>query len=234
MSLLSIDTNAKTVKGQKKGFMTGILYMSPFTLSGVNLCPMAEKAQCHKACLNTAGRGVFNSVKEARLRKAKYFNNDPQAFMLELVRDIESLIRKAERENFVPILRLNGTTDIRYENVKFKFNGEIVTIFDLFSNIQFYDYTKISNRKNIPKNYDLTYSYSGVTAYQKYAQIAINAGMRVAAVFRHKADIPKNFLGLRVVDGDDSDLRHLDKKGVIVALYAKGKAKKDFSGFVIG
>ena len=234
MSLLSIDTNAKTVKGQKKGFMTGILYMAPFTLSGVNLCPMAEKAQCHKACLNTAGRGVFNSVKEARLRKAKYFNNDPQAFMLELVHDIKALIRKADRENFVPIVRLNGTTDIRYENIKFKFDGEMVTIFELFSNLQFYDYTKISNRKNIPANYDLTYSYSGVASYQKYVQIAIAAGMRVAAVFRHKADIPKNFLGLRVVDGDDSDLRHLDKKGVIVALVCKGKAKKDFSGFVVG
>jgi len=234
MALLSIDTNAKTVKGQKNGFMTGILYMAPFTLSGVNLCPMAEKAQCHKACLNTAGRGVFNSVKESRLRKAKYFNDNRQAFMIDLARDIRALIRKSDRDGYTPVVRLNGTTDIRYENIKFNLDGKMVTIFEAFSDIQFYDYTKISNRKNIPANYDLTYSYSGVAGYQKYVKIAIDAGMRIAAVFRRRDDIPKTFLGLKVIDGDDSDLRHLEKHGVIVALYAKGQAKKDFSGFVVG
>jgi hypothetical protein len=234
MKLLSIDTNAKTVKGQKKGFMTGILYMAPFTLSGVNLCPMAEKARCFEACLNTAGRGVFNSVKAARLKKAKYFNSDTQAFMIDLARDIRALIRKADRDGYTPVVRLNGTSDIRYENIKFNLDGDMVTIFEAFSDIQFYDYTKISNRKNVPANYDLTYSYSGVAGYQKYVKIAIDAGMRIAAVFRHRADIPKKFLGLRVIDGDDSDLRHLEERGVIVALYAKGRAKKDYSGFVVG
>lgn len=232
--LLSIDTNAKTVKGQKRGFMTGILYLAPFTLSGANLCPMAEKAKCHKACLNSAGRGVFNSVKEARLRKAKYFNDDRQNFMIEMVKDIKALIRKADREGFTPLVRLNGTSDIRWEAVKFNLDGDMVTIFEAFPSLQFYDYTKISNRKNIPENYDLTYSYSGVQGYQKYVQIALSAGMRIAAVFRKRTEIPSSFMGLDVVDGDNSDLRHLDPLGVIVALYAKGKAKKDLSGFVIG
>jgi hypothetical protein len=110
----------------------------------------------------------------------------------------------------------------------------MVTIFEAFPSLQFYDYTKISNRKNIPENYDLTYSYSGVQGYQKYVQIALSAGMRIAAVFRKRTEIPSSFMGLDVVDGDNSDLRHLDPLGVIVALYAKGKAKKDLSGFVIG
>jgi hypothetical protein len=52
-------------------------------------------------------------------------------------------------------------------------------------------------------------------------------------VFRSKHNIPKTFRGLRVVDGDKDDLRFLDPKGVVVALYAKGKATKDDTGFVI-
>ena len=80
MSLLAISSDSKTTKGQKFGYMTGILYLAPFNLSGVNLCPMAKQAKCFEACLNTAGRGVMNSVQKGRLRKAALFNNDTQAF----------------------------------------------------------------------------------------------------------------------------------------------------------
>ena len=44
--------------------------------------------------------------------------------------------------------------------------------------------------------------------------------------------MPEIYEGLSVFNGDDSDLRFLDPKGVVVGLYAKGKAKKDTSGFV--
>jgi hypothetical protein len=103
----------------------------------------------------------------------------------------------------------------------------------LFPDVQFYDYTKIPSRHNLPANYDLTFSYSGVLGFQKYVNQAINAGMRIAAVFRKRADIPAKFMGLDCVDGDNTDIRHIDPKGVIVALYAKGQAKKDDTGFVI-
>ena len=242
MSLLAISSDSKTVKGQKYGYMTGILYLAPFNLSGTNLCPMAEKAKCFEACLNTAGRGVMNSVQKGRLRKATLFNNDPQSFMMQLVKDIRALIRKADREGFIPLVRLNGTSDIRWENISFvdiknrsygKYGHKKVTIFQLFPRLQFYDYTKISNRKNIPENYDLTYSYSGVEGYQKYVNIAVSNYMRVAVVFRDRERIPATFLDMECIDGDDSDLRHLDPSGVVVALYAKGRAKKDNSGFVV-
>jgi hypothetical protein len=242
MSLLAISSDSKTVKGQKFGYMTGILYLAPFTLSGVNLCPMAEKAKCFESCLNTAGRGVMNSVQKGRLRKAALFNNDQQAFMMQLVKDIRALIRKANREGFTPLVRLNGTSDIRWENVTFvdmdnrsygKFGHKKITIFQLFPRLQFYDYTKISNRKNIPDNYDLTYSYSGVEGYKRYVSIAIANYMRVAVVFRDRKRIPATFLDMECIDGDDSDLRHLDPPSVVVALYAKGRAKKDNSGFVV-
>lgn len=250
--LLSIDTNAKTIKGQKLGYMTGILYMAPYTLSGVNLCPMAEIAGCVKACLNTAGLGgVYTSIQTARINKAKWYNGpDRNTFMITLAQDIARLIRAAMYAGAIPLVRLNGTTDIRFENIPVTIDakaaqvigklcgfdihvGEYLCIMDIFPEIQFYDYTKIANRRKLPSNYDLTFSYSGVLAYQPFVEKARAAGMRIAAVFRNRADIPASFIGMRCVDGDDTDIRHLDPKGVIVALYAKGPAKRDQSGFVV-
>ena len=243
--LLNVDSNAKTVKGQSQGFMTGVLYLAPYTLSGFNTCAMAEIAQCHYACLNTAGRaGIIktgestNPIQQARIRKTKQFYTERDSFMLELIKDINKLIKQAEKLGFIPLVRLNGTSDIRFENVRFDYefaNGKIrnVTIFEIFPEVQFYDYTKIPNRRNLPANYDLTFSYSGVKEYQKYAMQAIDSGMRLAVVFRLQDQIPSEFLGLPCIDGDNTDIRHLDPKRSIVALYAKGKAKKDYSGFVI-
>lgn len=230
-NLLSIDTNAKTVKGQKLGFMTGILYLAPFNLSGYQVCAMAEKAKCHEPCLNKAGRGAFDSTQAARIRKTRWFFERRESFMQALIYSINALIRKAEREGFIPLVRLNGTSDIRWENIKIDKQGR--NIFELFPTIQFYDYTKIPNRKNIPANYDLTFSYSGVVSFAPYVRKAVSKGERLAVVFDKKENFPEVFLGLPVVSGDDSDVRHLDKRGAVVALFAKGKAKKDMSGFVV-
>lgn len=235
IKLLSIDTNAKTVKGQKQGYLTGILYIAPANLSGYNTCALAEKAGCINACLNTAGLGgVYSSIQEARIKKARLFFEDRNTFMHNIVLDISSLITKASKKGFIPLVRLNGTSDIKWENVSFNFGGvDYKNIFEFFPDIQFYDYTKIPNRDNLPSNYDLTYSYSGVLSYQKYLDIAIAKGMRIAAVFRTEKNIPKRFKGMLCIPGDNTDIRHIEPKGVIVALYAKGKAKKDYSGFVI-
>lgn len=235
IKLLSIDTNAKTVKGQSEGYLTGILYIAPANLSGYNTCALAEKAGCINACLNTAGLGgVYSSIQEARIKKARLFFEDRNTFMHNIVLDISSLITKASKKGFIPLVRLNGTSDIKWENVGFNFGGvDYKNIFEFFPDIQFYDYTKIPNRDNLPDNYDLTYSYSGVLSYQKYLDIAIAKGMRIAAVFRTEKNIPKRFHGMDCIPGDNTDIRHIEPKGVIVALYAKGKAKKDYSGFVI-
>ena len=229
--ILSIDTNAKTVKGQSLGFMTGILYLAPYDLSGYQVCPMAEKAKCHEPCLNKAGRGAFDSTQRARIKKTRWFFEDQESFMLSLVYSINALIRKANREGFEPLVRLNGTSDIRWESVRF--GPEKKTIFEVFPDLKFYDYTKIPNRKGLPANYDLTFSYSGVVSFQPYVKKALAALDRIAVVFDKKENFPVDFLGLPVVVGDDSDVRHLDRRGAVVALYAKGKAKKDMSGFVV-
>jgi hypothetical protein len=230
--VLSIGDDAKTVKGAKIGFMTGILYLAPSNISGYQVCPMAKKANCEEACLYTAGRGAFTSIQNARIAKTKRFFEDTENFMLDLEFSINTVIRKAKKLGLTPLIRLNGTSDIIWENIKFK---NYANIFEAFPNVQFYDYTKIPTRKNIPSNYDLTFSYSGVSTYQGAVKKALlnDKLSRIAVVFDKVENIPSNFEGKIVVNGDNSDVRHLDNKNVIVALYAKGKARKDLSGFVV-
>ena len=233
-NVLSVSADAKTVKGETLGFLTGILYLAPATTTKWNTCSMAKLAQCDKACLYSAGRGAFNSVQQARIAKTVRFFEDRTGFMADLVFSIKALVRKATKQGLKPLVRLNGTSDIRWETVGLTVDGiEYANIFDVFPDVQFYDYTKDANRKALPSNYDLTFSYSGVEGFQPFVKKAVDNGMRLAVVFRTEASIPSTFRGIPVVSGDKSDVRHLDAQGVVVGLYAKGKAKADTTGFVV-
>jgi len=239
MKLLSIDTNAKTSKNTQYGYLTGILYLAPFDLSGVNYCPMAKLAGCVDGCLYSAGRGAFSNVQAARLNRSKLFNTDKTAFFEKLTNEIKLLVFKAEHLGLKAAVRLNGTSDIQWEKIKFYYQFDkystpkLINIFQAFPNVQFYDYTKIPNRKNIPSNYDLTFSYSGKKGFEKYNQKAIDNGVRIAAVFDKPENIPVTFHKRNVLDGDKHDLTFLNPKNAVLGLYAKGKARKDTSGFVI-
>ena len=218
--LLASGQDAKTVKGEKEGYATAIMYMLPWKSAGINVCPMAEQAGCIDGCLNSAGMGKFSNVQAARAKKTAWFAKDRKGFLEALERDITNFIKWANKQGKTPAIRLNGTSDIRWEN-----HG----IIQKFPDVQFYDYTKISNRKNLPDNYHLTWSYSEVNeAYVAKAPKKENW----AVVFRTK-NLPKTFKGREVIDGDKDDLRFLNGKGKVIGLYAKGKAKKDTSGFVV-
>jgi hypothetical protein len=234
-SLLSVSSDAKTVKGETLGFLTGILYLAPATTTKWNTCSMAKIAQCDKACLYTAGRGAMSNVAQGRINKTTWFFTERDSFMQQLAKNIRSLKIKAKNKGLTLLVRLNGTSDIRWESVGFIDADGVAyaNIFEAFPEVQFYDYTKDANRKYIPANYDLTFSYSGVDAYQPYVAKALAKGMRMAVVFRKESDIPMTFKGIKVVSGDKSDVRHLDDQAVIVGLYAKGKAKLDNTGFVV-
>jgi len=228
--LIACGNNAKTVKGDGSEYLTAIMYMMPWKHAGINVCPMAEQAACVEGCLNTAGRGQMNSVQAARARKTEWFAKDRNGFMLQLVDDITRFVAYCEKRSIQPCVRLNGTSDIRWELIKV--NG--VTLMEAFPTVQFYDYTKIANRRNVPANYHLTWSYSAAKpSYAAMKKDAIANGLNVAVVFRTKDSIPSEWSGLPTVDGDKDDLRFLDPKGVAVALYAKGSAVKDKSGFVV-
>jgi hypothetical protein len=238
--LLGVGTNAKTVKGDGSEYLTAILYMTPYKImidgKSFNSCAMAKQASCIDACLYTAGRGQMSNVQTARQRKAEWFYKDRVGFMKQLYEDIKKFQTYCHKRNIQPCVRLNGTTDIRWELIKIG----AYNIFDWFPEVQFYDYTKIANRKckDIP-NYHLTWSYSNANPeYAKLLDKALEQGMNAAVVFRSNfiKVVPKcwhKWKGYPVIDGDQDDLRFLDPKGGhIVALYAKGKAKKDTSGFV--
>jgi len=233
-ALLSVSSDAKTIKGETLGFLTGILYLAPANTTKWNTCSMAKTAQCDVACLYKAGRGAMNSVQTARINKTIWFFTERNSFMQQLVVDIAKIIKKAKKKGLQPLVRLNGTSDIRWETIGFTDTDgiEYVNIFAAFPEVTFYDYTKDVNRKDLPANYDLTFSYSGVEGFQPYVENALLNNMRMAVVFRKEKDIPATFMGIPVVSGDNSDVRHLDDK-VIVGLYAKGKAKLDTTGFVV-
>jgi hypothetical protein len=231
MALLTVG-NPKLLKGQKQGYLSSVLHLAPADLSGKNTCPKAT-AGCKAACLNTAGRGgIFkkgestNVIQQARIRKTKAFFADRQSFMNELVLEIAKTITKAEKQGLIPVFRLNGTSDIAWEKYEV-ISGK--NIFQMFPEVQFYDYTKILGRKvsHIP-NYHLTFSKADGNDMD--VRLAASNGMNIAAVFK---ELPEKYIGRPVINGDDTDLRFLDPKGVIVGLKAKGKAKKDTSGFVI-
>ena len=229
--LLACGGDAKTVKGQKlntdKTFVTGIMYLAPHKLSGVNVCPMAEQAGCVEGCLNSAGMGKFSNVQKARIAKTAWFNLDPKGFIDALAKDVDRFANWAIRKGLVPVIRPNGTSDIRFERYG---------IIERFPELQWYDYTKLHNRKGIPENYSLTWSYSGASkAYSDRLGDVIKSGMNAAAVFKGPSkSLPRAYKGIPVIDGDKHDLRFLDPQGVVVGLRAKGKAVYDESGFVIG
>lgn len=227
--LLNVDANAKTVKGQKKGYTTGVLYLAPADLSGYQVCP-GSSAGCREACLNTAGRGRMSPVQKARLQKTKMLFEHEKEFMLELESDIRKFVNWATKKGFVPVVRLNGTSDLLWEKKSFigSDGKKYPNMMSRFPEIQFYDYTKLAGRKNLPKNYHLTFSLH--ESNDSRSKKAIQNGMNVAVVFR--GDLPKKYIGLKVLNGDETDLRFLDKKNSIVGLKAKGKAKKDTTGFV--
>jgi hypothetical protein len=234
--ILSTSADAKTIKGQVHGYLTGILYLAPSDISGVQLCPFAGLAGCEIACLYSAGRGAFSNVQLARINKAKLFNHDRELFMMHLVYSIKKVIKDALKQGLIPVIRLNGTSDIQFEKIPLTVDHiDYKNIFEVFPQVQFYDYTKIPTRSNIPANYDLTFSYSGVDTFQSVWIKALKNDelKRFAVVFSNRDRMPAQFAEMPVVDGDSTDLRFLDKSNVVVGLYAKGKAKKDDSGFVV-
>ena len=234
MKLLSIESDSKTSKNTKYGYLTGIQYLAPYKTSGVNLCPMAEKAGCIDSCLYYSGRGKFKNVQSARLERTKLYLNNQAKYFNQLIKEIKALEKKAIKLNLKPLIRLNGTSDIRYENIHFVHNNITYhNIFEVFPNIQFMDYTKIPNRyksmngiSKFPENYDLTFSYSGKPEFEKYNKRAIDQGMRIATVFDKVESIPITFHNRKVLSGDDNDLTFTKPKNSILALYAKGSKKE--------
>ena len=223
------STNSKTAKNSIKTF---ILYLAPHNLNnkGLTLCKDASKG-CIASCLYSAGRGKFSNVQSSRINKANYFVTDKKVFLTQLLKEIKKEIKKASDKNEKIAFRLNGTSDIDFLyllNKNLDFDIELLT----YDKVYFYDYTKsIARAKRYKdfRNYTLTFSKSETN--DKEVKEALNLGINVAAVF--KDNLPQKYKGVKVIDGDLSDLEMIKHKNIILGLKAKGDAKKDTTGFVI-
>jgi len=223
--------NHKTIKGEKYGWKTYGIHLSPNSVSGYNVCSDATQG-CIDACLDTAGRGAMPSVQTARTNKTKRFFEDRDGFLTDLWKEVKSAIKSATRKELKFCMRPNLTSDLPWELIKHK--GE--TLINAFNPCRFYDYTKSLKRFSrflngeLPENYHLTFSRSEETTNQLVIALCKSGG-NVAVVFRER--LPETWLGIEVLDGDENDLRFQDKTGCIVGLVEKGLAKKDITGFVV-
>lgn len=231
--------NAKIVKGEELGYVTKGIHFAPANLSGNEVCQWRSKG-CTASCLNTAGRGQMNSIQQSRIAKTKLFFDKQIEFLHKLSKEISNSIKTSTKKGMNSVFRLNLTSDIAWESVFFN-EEQPQTIFDKFPSIQFYDYTKsfkrmcsfldkpfIKGEEKFPSNYHLTFSRSETN--DKLCEMVLQMGGNVAVVFRN--ELPATWNGYEVVNGDENDLRFLDKKGVVVGLIEKGMAKKDLTGFV--
>lgn len=216
--LLTIS-NPKTAKGIDAGYLTGVLHLAPAWESSYNTCP-AHTKDCAAACLYFAGRGAMSKIQQARIARTKLFFEDRQTFLSKLDKDINTIFYYGIQANLNTSIRLNGTSDIRWE---------VYGVPQQYPDIQFYDYTKISNRRNLPSNYHLTFSFSGSNLTN--CKEALTNGMNVAVPF---IKMPNRWLGHEVIDGDKNDLRFDNGGPYIIGLKAKGRLRKQPTSIFLG
>ena len=223
--------NSKTIKGEKYGWKTYGIHLSPNIVSGYNVCFDATTG-CINACLDTSGRGQMPSVQNARINKTKRFFQDRKGFLTDLWKEVTSAVKSATKKELKFCMRPNLTSDLPWESIRH--NGQ--SLMDAFNPCRFYDYTKSLKRftrflaGELPENYHLTYSRSEETTDALVIALCKSGG-NVAVVFCER--LPDTWLGFEVLNGDENDLRFKDKKGCIVGLVEKGLAKKDETGFVV-
>lgn len=223
--------NPKAMKGFKRGFLTAILHFSPADGSGTNVCPYATPG-CRVGCLNKAGHGgvmgvprMGPTIQRARIARTRAWLADRHGYEEQLILELVRLKSYAESKDLTLVVRPNGTSDLP---------ALAVNLAERLPDIQFYDYTKIPRPwRRQRENYHLTFSRS--ESNEVDCRQALANGISVAVVFDTKKGepLPETFWDVPVVDGDDTDLRFLDPRGVVIGLRAKGPAKADQSGFVV-
>lgn len=244
--LLNVNANAKTSKNK---ILTGVLYLSPSDSSGLaNLCTSASPG-CRALCLGHEGRFRMEDsicrkkgTSSARLKRTQELLGNKTAFIERLQNEINGMKKRAKKV----AIRLNGTSDIGFtETISNKENKRV----------SFYDYTKhrtkylsfITNK--LPTNYHLTFSGDENTGnigqwFDDILNHADNTDEKASMALAFYPDDYNRILEaghivtpqgkkVLVIDGDKTDYRPNDPKICVVALRAKGRAKKSaIGGFV--
>jgi hypothetical protein len=226
----NVEINPKLMKSTKvSNVKTYSLMLSPSNTSGYNVCPYSTP-ECRLGCLHNSGRVKVedrsgkDKIRKARIKRTKLFVEEQEFFMNWLIAEIKAEQIKAKNERLYFAVRLNTLSDIDWTKVYL--NGK--TIFDVFSDVQFYDYTKNHKmfEKQLPSNYHLTLSYTGRNL-QKSIE-TLNKGNNVAVIF-DTPNFPESWNGFPVINGDLTDYRPLDGNGVVVGLKYKELADKEIN-----
>ena len=206
-----LDTNGGNTKVKKSMISKAVRIASLSMYPDDIICPARNIAGCKEMCLVGAGRGAMSNVVQGRIDKTTYYHKDTQGFLEQLRKELFNFQKLCKRNGVQPVARLNTISDIAWERHE---------IPQEFSDIFFYDYTKIAYRlTRVPDNYKLMFSYSPEEDYQKQVQEALKTDVPISAVF--EKEFPLNFLGRPVIDGDQNDLINVKAGRVIVGLKYK-------------
>lgn len=272
-SLLTISANPKTSPDLAQGYLLATLYLAPqkniinaphygieydtktVNLSKTNLCKHATTG-CSTSCIYHQGifkHALFekNKVKQARLKRTLRFLTQRESFFTQIVKEIYALQRKAKRKNLIPIISLNGTSDILWEKETFIHKDkEYKNLMELFADISFFDYTKyniLKSRKKLPKNYHLTYSRAGThrgklvddwELLSQYLNKNINVAIVCTSSIKQKLLESDTYNSYKIIDGDlynnrTKDNLYKENEGLIVLLEANKKTEINSSGFIL-
>lgn len=214
----------------ERGLMADALsdIRAAFGLDGAwNLCPRASKG-CAAACLSRSGQSGMPAQQRAQAVRTAFLLSRPWEFGLILGAEIRVALRASSAIN----LRLNTTSDIRWEKIA----GDAIS-FLTARGVSFYDYTAWHPAERVESDaYALTYSAKEPShTPNAYLEQILGDGGNVAMPFdtRKGQPLPTSWHGFPVIDGDLSDERRNDPRGVVVGLRAKGHEwKRDASGFI--
>jgi hypothetical protein len=218
----AVYNSTKHEKAFKFDELVYTIYFAPAKMSGYEVCPMRSD-ECTLLCLNESGRNKMdtkvNTINNSRIKKTKLFFEEREFLVRWIIDEIKSAKAKAENLGYSFSVRLNNTSDITPESFYINDNGTKKNLLEIFPDVQFYDYTKVSKRLELVKkykNYDITFSYSGTNMTECLSMLSNN--VRVAMVFNK---VPENYMNFKVVDGDKYDMRYRDEKNVIIGLKFK-------------
>lgn len=235
-----LDSSSKIVKGKKQGYMSLILYLSPASSSGINVCSEASPG-CIAACLNVSGRSLMehksgkNSIQLSRLKKTwlSVFRRDLANKLV--ASEIVKGQARAEKSGMKFAVRLNGTADLDWSH-----------IIKAFPTIQFYDYSKHLNHVYKAKalsNWHITFSYSGTNLLDCLEAVKLGANLALPIAFSSARNGKLSGLIKELVDAglgysqDDSDLRFLDPSnnplGLLAVKQTPGTAEGIKKGFLL-
>ncbi len=216
----SVNLTTKHKKAYNYKEMVYGLYLAPAKLSGYEVCPGRNK-ECTSLCLNGSGMSILyeDYINKSRIKKTKMFFENREYFVRWVIHEIKLAKIRVEKNGYKFSVRLNNTSDISPTQFYINDNGVKKNLLEIFPDVQFYDYTKVSNRVKLMekyKNYDLTYSFKGYNLDTCLEMLKNN--VRVAVVFKN---VPETFMGYPVINGDEYDMRYIDPKQCIVGLKFK-------------